>query len=228
MPVPAETGKMENGTSWMQKKRRTQILLLVGYSGIIPWTSHWRCSTVKEWTTLPLMRKNWLQRDEFRIEQHVKVWSHVVCVLLIYSLMGIFLFTVLLYDCWWWCSFLLHLLASIYSVIHLYVEPFASFPQPLIVACLYLSQGGFTKDMAYVCFTYTWSDDSHSCNGQHHLQSDVPCHFKMTAAHFSPAQFLRHERVNAARDIPQSAGSRKLQVSLTVSWPSAADLQEVF
>lgn len=43
-----------------------------------------------------------------------------------------------------------------------------------------------------------------------------------------PAHFLRHERVNAARDIPQSVGSRKLQVSLTVSWPSAADLQEVF
>ena len=55
MPIPAETGKMENGTSWMQEKRRTQILLLVGYSGIIPWTPHWRYSTVKEWTSLHLM-----------------------------------------------------------------------------------------------------------------------------------------------------------------------------
>lgn len=72
MPISAEIGKTEKGTSWMQEKRSTQILHLVCYSGIIPGTPHWRCSTVIEWTTLHLMGQTdcremslaWL--DEFR------------------------------------------------------------------------------------------------------------------------------------------------------------------
>lgn len=48
-----------------------------------------------------------------------------------------------------------NLLASIYSIIHLYVEPLEYFPQPLTVACLYFSQRVFIIDTAYVCFTYT-------------------------------------------------------------------------
>ena len=144
--------------------------------------------------------------------------------------MEIFLFNVLLYDHWWWCSFLLHLLASIYSVIHLYAEPFASFPQPLIVACLYLSQGVFTKDMAYVCFTYTWSDDSHSCNGQCHLQSDVPCHFKMTAAHFSPHPLLETWKSEYCQRHPSVSREQKItsksnRLLAFCSWSSGSSLE---
>lgn len=164
------------------------------------------------------------------IEQHVKVCSHVLCVFLAYSLTWIFLFNILLYECWWQCSFLLRLLASIYGVIHLYVESFESFPQPLTVACLYFSQWVFTIDMAYVRFTSTWSDDNLSCNGQCHLQSDVPCYFKMTAAHFSPRPLLESWKSECCQRHPSVSREQKISSmsnSLLAfrSWSSGSSLE---